>query len=358
MSETSMELIVGGTPPTITSNFEELKLAIQARLAPYRVQVTEENLAECKKLATELGKGAVQLKNIGKEKTAAFSAPIKHLESQVMELVGMIQEGQDFLKKQVKVFEDKRRATCETAMIAALKGAYLTLSVRKEYQKSFPNIPEMVGISKITDKGILTKAANDSIMALATTDRGVQDRVDGRLAVLEAECLKHGLKSPLQKEHVSNFIQLPDIEYSAKIQELIAIEIARQEKTLAAEKERMERETREKAEKEAREKAAKEAKERAEKEREDKEQKEKAEKAKKEEAEKVAKEEALKNTSALTPTQEPPPPQKSLVIVTIRFPIETEKTTQKDFENYYNYFLSKISPLGLPPFNIKIEKSN
>ena len=85
-----LELIVGGTVPVITSNFDSLKEAITARLEPYRIQVTEENLAEAKKLATELGKGATQLNKIGKDKAKEFSAPVDHFKEQVMVLVGMI----------------------------------------------------------------------------------------------------------------------------------------------------------------------------------------------------------------------------------------------------------------------------
>lgn len=360
------ELIVqNGILPALPNNFEKLKAKIQERLAPYRIQVTEENLAEAKKLATELGKGATQLKQKGKEEAKKYEGPIDVFNSQVMFLVGMIQEGQDFLKNQVKVFEDKTRAACLEAMTASLKGAYLSLGVRAEYQTGLPKLPEMVGISKVNSKGELTKAGKDQVFALAQTDRGIQDLVDGRIAKLEADCYKAGLKTPLSRIHVERILCEPDATYKLGLENLIAIEVDRQEKTLAGEKERMEREAREKAEKEARDKMAQEAR-------------EKKERDEKEAAEKKA---AEPPPPPLPPVPVIPPPlppivapcpvssqipafsfpsasapQKTAVSILVRFRIETTKTSPDQLEATRKYFQEQLSSLRLPPFSIIIEK--
>jgi len=350
-----LELIVGGTPPVITSNFDALKLAIQERLEPYKIQVTEENLAEAKKLATELGKGATQLNKLKTEKAKEFSAPIDDFKNKVMELVGMIQAGQDFLKKQVAVFEEKTCAVCLEAMTTSLKDGYLALGVRPEYQTGAAKISKMVGISKVTGRGELTKAAKDAVNLLAMADRGTQDRVDGRLAKLTAESLQAGLKSPLQREHVESFLFRPDDEYEIMFRSLIKIEVERQEKTLAAEKARMEREATEKAEKEAREKM-----------RLENEAREKLDREAKEKAQKEAQEAAAKTPEPITPTEAPeivpcPSPmisqnQKTKIVVVCQFAIETDKTSPEQIASTEEWFYRKFSEMKLPPCKIEIIK--
>ena len=355
----NLELVVGGTLPVITNNFELLKSAIQKRLEPYKIQVTEKNLAEAKKLATELGKGCVQLKKLGKEKADEFEMPVKKFMAGVLELVSMIQSGQDFLKQQVKVFEDKTRALCKTAMEASLKGAYLVLQVRAEYQTGASRISEMVGISKVNPIGELTKAAKDAVFGLAQADRGRQDLIDGRIAKLEAACYAAGLKIPLSRIHVESILKESDSTYQIGLQNIIKIETDRQEKTLAREKERMEQAAKEKAESEARQKMAQEqAIEEA---------KQKAKQAAEKEAERIkiaedkfvadAVDEPLKNFrpvslhSSLSSGR-----QKVPIWVVVRFLIETARTTPTELETTRKYFQNQISSLSVPPFSITIEK--
>jgi len=348
-----LELITGGTPPVITSNFEALKTEIASRLAPYRIQVTEENLPEAKKLATELGKGATQLNKIKTEKAKEFSAPIESFKLQVMELVGMIQEGQDFLKKQVAVFEEKKRSVCLEAMKAALRGSHASLGVRPEFQAGLSKIAEMVGISKITPSGDLTKAARDSILALAQADRGMQDMVDGRLARLEAESLKSGLKTPLHRDHVKSFLLSTDEEYNSNLAGLIKIELDRQEKTLAMEKARMEKEAQDKAEK-----AQKEAEEKS------RQESERIQKEAQEAARKIPEPIAPIEPPKIQPCPSPAiitsqiPNQKTKIVVICQFFIETDKTSPEQISATESWFAKKFSEMNLPPCKIQTIKGD
>jgi hypothetical protein len=356
--ELHLDLVVGGTLPAITSNFQELKAAISARLETYKIQVTEENLAQAKKDATELGKAATQLNKLKAEKAKEFSAPVEAFKAQVMELVQMIQEGQEFIKKQVSVFEEKTKALCLEKMTSALKDAYASLQVSEEYQTGFPELSQMVGISKVTAKGELTKAAKDSVMALATAARGRQDRTNGRLATLTADCYAAGLKSPLTRAHVEIWLQGDDATYKAGLAQLIGIEVQRQQATLKAEQDRMEREAREKAERESREKREaeriQEAKER--------------EQLQKHIAEETAKEGA--RLAALTPAPAalppaplapaassfPLPPTKRIVIVVATFEIETAKPSPADLEKMAAWFRSQIQAIPhVPAFRLEIK---
>jgi hypothetical protein len=255
--EKALELIVNGTAPAITSNFETLKTAIAERLEQYKIEVTEGNLAQAKKDATELGKAATQLGKIGKDKAREFSAPIDQFKSQVMELVGMIEEGREFIRRQVKVFEDKTRAVCLSLMQSSIKGLYLTVGVREEFRSTgAAQLEPLVGISKLTPKGTLTKAANDSLMAIVQADRAKQDRTDGRLARLTADCLTAGLTAPLQRDHVEHILMADDELYAAGIARLIEVELGRQKATEQRAVEEAEKAAKAAADKAAREAAA------------------------------------------------------------------------------------------------------
>jgi len=257
----------------------------------------------------------------------------------------MIQEGQDFLKKQVAVFEEKTKTICLEAMKAALRGSHASLGVRPEFQAGLSKIAEMVGISKVTKSGDLTKAARDSILALAQADRGMQDMVDGRLAKLEAESLKAGLKTPLHRDHVKSFLLSSDEEYNSNLAGLIKIELDRQEKTLAMEKEKMLREVTEKAIKEAKEK---------------------------EKIEKEAQEAARKIPEPITPIDPPKtqpcsspaispiqiPNQKTKIVIVCQFFIETDKISPEQIYATESWFAKKFSDMNLPPCKIQTIKGD
>lgn len=347
----NLDLIVGGTVPVITSNFDALKAAIQERLEVYKIQVTEENLAQAKKDATELGKAALQLNKLKTEKAREFSAPVDAFKAQVMELVGMIQAGQDFIKKQVAVFEDKTRAICRGAMEEALNLAYQSQGVREEYQTGHSKIEPLVGISKVTAKGSLTKAAQESITLLASQDRGTQDLVEGRIARLEAECYKAGLSSPLTLAHVQNIIKADDMAYTAGLLSLIQIELGREEETRKKLQAEEERKARAKIEEEEKQKRL---------------------------AEIEEKKKALREVPPIPPAPPAPPapvipppapivapapsfafpaaippaPLKSKITVIVRFHIETTKTSPEDIEKTRQWFEANLSKLPLHTIEI------
>ena len=355
MPEQTMELIVGGTLPVITSNFDTLKVAIQERLEQYKIQVTEENLAQAKKDATELGKAALQLEKLKKDKAKEFSVPVDAFKAQVMELVGLIQNGQEFIKKQVQVFEDKTRAKCRELMNGSLKGNYITVMVRPEFQTGKEKIEEMVGISKVTKTGSLTKAAEDAIFELCRADRAMQDRHDGRIAKLEAECYKAGLKTPLTASYVSGILNADDETYNAGLPLLITNEVARQEETI--------RQVQLNAEREARAKILKEEQEKSDIERKKFEEKTREEwRLKLIEKERIEKEEAEKERieRERIEREKLPAPRlqilnhspKKKVIVVAKFEVETSKENRELLQ----YFWDRISSIsGLPACKLTIE---
>jgi hypothetical protein len=204
-------------------------------------------------------------------------------------------------------------------------------------------------------------------MALATAARGCQDRTNGRLATLTADCYAAGLKSPLTRAHVEIWLQGDDDTYKAGLKRLIDIEVQRQQATLKAEQDRMEREAREKAERESQ------AKRDAEKEQERKEREAMqkliaeetakedariaAEKAKEAPAPLPAPAAALPQAPATPPVSSfPLPPTKRIVSVVVTFEIETAKTSPADLEKTAAWFRSQIQAIPhIPPFKLEIK---
>lgn len=358
--------VVASVPAKITTNFIEWKAALVEGLKQYEIAVTEENLAQAKKMATQLNSLTGMIEAARKKELKDLDVPVKAFVDQTKELEKLCQDKRQAILSQVEKFEEKTKALCLEKMTSALKGAYASLQVSEEYQTGFPELSQMVGISKVTAKGELTKAAKDSVMALATAARGRQDRTNGRLATLTADCYAAGLKSPLTRAHVEIWLQGDDATYKAGLERLIAIEVRRQQDTLKAEQDRMEREAREKAERESREKREAERIQEA-KERESL-QKHIAEEAAKEDARIAAgkaKEApapipapaALPQAPAAPPVSSfPLPPVKRIVSVVVTFEIETAKTSPADLEKTAAWFRSQIQAIPhIPPFKLEIK---
>src|SRR5690625_528 len=104
------QLTIDSAPAKLALNFEEVKKRLAAELSRYDgVVVTQETLADAKKLATELNQTAKAIDDRRKEEVAAVSEPIKQFDAQMRELVEMCKDGRAQLLDQVKVFEDEVR---------------------------------------------------------------------------------------------------------------------------------------------------------------------------------------------------------------------------------------------------------
>lgn len=283
-------MIVSSAPIEIVSNFPAFKAELEEVLKQYSIEVTEENLSAAKKAATDLNKKAEEIKKRKIEKAKEFALPIKTFEAQAMELVDMCLKGREKILEQVKVFEDKTRKLCLELMQIALGEQYELSGVRDEFRNGFAKLPGMVGISHVTPAGSLKKAAVDAVAALAVMARGIQDRTDGRLSRLEAECLKAGLRSALDPSSVEGVLQAEDAAYNAHLTRIIGVELKRQQAAEAKIREEEEAKARKKIEEEnriAQEKVEKEAR----------------------EAKQKADQEAREKARAETPPPAPPTPQ-------------------------------------------------
>ena len=95
----------------VESNFETLKVELKQQLEKYqKLVVVEEDLPKYKQDRANLNKLKKALNDEKIRVKNEFSAPIKAFESQVKELIGMIDEPVSCLDDQLKKYEEKRKA--------------------------------------------------------------------------------------------------------------------------------------------------------------------------------------------------------------------------------------------------------
>jgi hypothetical protein len=297
MSESKeIALVLTGTLPEISGNFDACKAFYLSELARYDVIVDPERLPEAKKDLATLRAEAKRLDTIRIAEAKRLKQPITEMESKVKELTDLIGQAAEKIALQVKACEQKAVELCRSLMAAHLDATYDALEVAKDYRTGHSMIEQLAGVSKLAGKGELTKAARESIEGLAQQARIAQDRVELRLTRLKSASLEAGIQ-PITPESVTHLLNLDDAGFNAGLDRLIKAEVKRAEDAKAATikaeqdriraeeaakakaemerkmaEERAEREAKEKIEREAR--AAEEAKIRA-----DAEEKRKAEEA-------------------------------------------------------------------------------
>ena len=224
-------LILTGTLPEISGNFDACKAFYQAELKRYEALVTEETLPTAKADLAKLRAEIKRLDRVRIDEAARLKTPITAMEAKVKELTGMVEKTVEQIDKQVKAFEKKTLELCKNKMADHLGAEYVRLEVRMEYQQGLPMLDSLVGISKVTGKGELTKSGRESITGLAMQGRANQDKADGRMSRVEADCRAAGVE-PLTREHVAAFIDDGDAVFSMKLKAMIDAEVKRQSDAL------------------------------------------------------------------------------------------------------------------------------
>lgn len=236
----TMELqITGTTLPQIISNYDEMKTYLIENLKQYEIEVTQENLPQAKKMATELNALAKQIDDKRKDILKSVEQPIDVFKEQIKELVGLCKNGREKILEQVKVFEDKTRAKCLELCKLSLQELYAKFEVQLEFQTI--SIEDLAIISNITETEKLTKATQDIIANRVQAVFNLQSVVHIRLVELENACLKAGLKTPLERRQVESFLKLDEVVYNAELQKILASEIKRQQEMEARAEAEMQR---------------------------------------------------------------------------------------------------------------------
>lgn len=229
-------------PAQVSVNFEEAKAALERELAPYQnLVVTPDTLKSAKKLAADLNKRAAEIDARRKQEVADVSAPIKVFDGQMKELVRLCKDGRQQIADQVKRHEDETKAQILADVVSLRDQQWETQGIADEFRRA--EVDDLAKLTAVNDKGRLTKATRDEVHARVATDKQRQEKVANRLLQLELYSYRAGLTIPLSREHVDQFLTwLDDEAYEKQLNLVIAAEKDRQERTVAVEKSKWERE--------------------------------------------------------------------------------------------------------------------
>lgn len=225
MENRNIELSLTVKPMEITDNFEEIKQVLLQGMEEYEVEVTEENLPDAKKMATELNKLSGQIETTRKEKAKEFSAPVKAFEAKAKELTEVVQSAREKLLKQIQTYDDKLRDKVKELLAKELVSLNSELEIEEEFATA--KIDSLIIASNLAKGGYLQKAAKDKLRSMVEADKAVQDAVKSRLANLQRTAEMAGLLS-LPEALIKTFIREPEAVYNEKLNAAIADEIKRQ----------------------------------------------------------------------------------------------------------------------------------
>ena len=218
----SIEPIVTMTLPVIRFNYIELKQMMTKGLEEYKIEVTSENIAEAKKLATKLNKLAKTISDTRIAKKKEILAPVDIFEIEMKDLTDTAKMGREFITSQVKVFEDAQSRLCEIKCNEYLNKKIEELFIEEEFREI--DISDLFKPSNITDSLNLKKPCRDTMDARLNMQLTKQTNKKMRLMQLENECYKADLKVMLNESDVASFILEDDLAYNAKLSELIVRE--------------------------------------------------------------------------------------------------------------------------------------
>jgi hypothetical protein len=221
----TLEPIISATAIVITDNFEQLKASLIEQIKLYEIEVTDDNLTEAKKMATELNKLSTAINRIKIDKSKEFAAPIEEFKKKAAELVDIVQGGREKILKQVEAFDLKVIKTVTSLLATERTGLFEAMAVKPEFQTV--KIESLAIKSNLTTSGQLTKTAKDRLAEMVAADRAMQETVESRIANLQAIAERAGLVS-LPESVVATFVRDPEASYSEKLNRLIDAEIKRQ----------------------------------------------------------------------------------------------------------------------------------
>ncbi len=224
----TMELqITNTTLPQIISNYQEMKVFLVENLKQYEIEVTQANLPQAKKMATALNGLAKQINDKLKEILSSVEEPIVVFKNEIKELVVLCKNGREKITEQVKACEDKTRAKYLELCKLSLQELYAKFEIQDEFKTIL--VDDLTIISNFTETGKLTKSTQDIIVNKVQAVFKLQSTVRIRLAELENACFKAGLKTPLERRQVENFLKLDEVVYNNELNKILGNELKRQQ---------------------------------------------------------------------------------------------------------------------------------
>ena len=214
----ALEPIISATAIVITDNFEQLKAGLIEQIKLYEIEVTDDNLADAKKMATELNKLSTAINRIKIDKAKEFAAPIEEFKKKAAELIDIVQSGREKILKQIEAF-DLRVIRMVTSLLADERASlFETMAVKPEFQTA--KIESLAIKSNLTAGGQLTKAAKDRLAEMVASDHAMQETVESRVTSLQSVAERAGLIN-LSESLVASFIREPEAIYTEKLNKVI-----------------------------------------------------------------------------------------------------------------------------------------
>jgi hypothetical protein len=156
-------LIINAAPVVIETNYEAVRLQLEADIKQYDIVVTVDTLQESKALATKLNKVKIEIAKRRKEEVAKVSGPLKEFEKQVKTLELMCEEGRQRIQKQVEVFEAVQLEEIHGLLLSYVSAMISDKKILKEF--ACVDVDDLVKLSAVTSTGNLKKPTRDAIDA-------------------------------------------------------------------------------------------------------------------------------------------------------------------------------------------------
>lgn len=230
------------TPAVIDFDYETFKAQLEQRLAQYRTVVTADTVKQAKATATELNKLKTDLDDKRKAAIKYVSAPIKAADEQMKDCVKLVADGRQEILDQVAKFDQERLEQLKTLLANHRDRTRDDAQINNEFYGAASDLSDLHKLGNLTATGNLTAKATTEVDERVNAELQLQQTVERRILELENACYKAGLAQPLQREHVDHFLKADTDTYQAKLQQLIDVEVQRQQQAEAAMRQRVERE--------------------------------------------------------------------------------------------------------------------
>lgn len=230
------------TPAVLTFNYETFKADLELQLEDYRTVVTLETVKAAKETATELNAMKTFLDTQRKDAIKYVSAPIKLADDQMKECVGLVAAGRQEILDQVARFDQVRLDDLRTDLTGRRDRLRADAEIQAEFFAAASDISDLVKLGSLTTTNRATNKAVQAVADRVNAELQLQQNVERRLLKLTAASYEAGLSSPLERTHVEHFLKADEDTYTANLQNLVAVEVERQEQAEAKIRQTVERE--------------------------------------------------------------------------------------------------------------------
>jgi len=221
------------TPAVLSFNYETFKADLEQRLEKYRTVVTADTVKQAKETATELNKLKTELDTQRKEAIRYVSAPIKQADDQMKECVGLVASGRQEILDQVAKFDQARLDGLREELHGRRDRLRADAEIWPEFQGAADDLSDLVTLGNLTATDRVTNKAAQAVADRVNEELQLQNTVERRLLELENASYRAGLSSPLERAHVEHFLYADGDTYQTKLQQLLDVEVDRQQKAEA-----------------------------------------------------------------------------------------------------------------------------